>query len=426
MLEVWEPMDPTGALELLSKQFKHIEVRKYAVRRLDAASDEELLCYLLQLVQAIGHERTGETPLTNFLITRACKNFELSSYLHWYLTVESEMEDNRSKCFKKKLRLFHLALSSENDSYFKQIKQGEELVKTLTAIQTQIRRLPHKRPKKIEMLKDWLTEKGHFSTLYRMQDLPLPLDPLKCAIGVNPDKATIFKSAMAPLGIDFALHDEENYKVGPLTCSPWWDLELMPREWYIGALQEWWWSPTGSVHCSIDHVDGSTSESGELGSPADSLSCLSYEPHRRFVESHPSISTFLILFSFSGLLECVTPSVSIAKVLQDEGNIQRYLRSHHGDYDRILDNFVRSCGMYDQDSIAKHVLSILLAQLVIVSSHTSWALVIDIWTICWSHPQANSSTLISALFWVKIPSTSLLPWYDDAFRWICVRWRMSC
>ena len=112
MMQTWEPMDPTSALELLSKQFLNIDVRKYAVQRLEEARDEEILSYLLQLVQALGNERTGETPLTKFLIRRACKNFELSNYLHWYLSVESENNTPRGKLFKKKLRLFHLDLSS--------------------------------------------------------------------------------------------------------------------------------------------------------------------------------------------------------------------------------------------------------------------------------------------------------------------------
>ena len=46
-------------------------------------------------------------------------------------------------------------------------------------------------------------------------------------------------------------------------------------------------------------------------------------------------------------MECVSPSQSIASVLKSkkfEGNIQKYLRSQQGDYNKILDTFVRSCG----------------------------------------------------------------------------------
>jgi phosphatidylinositol 3-kinase len=41
------------ALELLSPFFTNNEVRKYAVSVLSDAADDELMCYLLQLVQAL-------------------------------------------------------------------------------------------------------------------------------------------------------------------------------------------------------------------------------------------------------------------------------------------------------------------------------------------------------------------------------------
>ncbi|XP_003741971.1 phosphatidylinositol 3-kinase catalytic subunit type 3 [Galendromus occidentalis] len=56
LMRQWEPMDVEDALELLGPQFKHKAVRRYAVTRLEQASDEDLLLYLLQLVQALKYE----------------------------------------------------------------------------------------------------------------------------------------------------------------------------------------------------------------------------------------------------------------------------------------------------------------------------------------------------------------------------------
>lgn len=56
MLELWAPMDVEDALELLSPNFTHPTVRKYAISRLQQAPDEDLLLYLLQLVQALKYE----------------------------------------------------------------------------------------------------------------------------------------------------------------------------------------------------------------------------------------------------------------------------------------------------------------------------------------------------------------------------------
>lgn len=56
LLDSWAPMDVEDALELLSPNFQHPAVRRYAITRLKQAPDEDLLLYLLQLVQALKYE----------------------------------------------------------------------------------------------------------------------------------------------------------------------------------------------------------------------------------------------------------------------------------------------------------------------------------------------------------------------------------
>jgi phosphatidylinositol 3-kinase len=53
LMSSWEPVAIADALQLLSTSFPHQSVRQYAVARLEAASDDELNDYLLQLVQAM-------------------------------------------------------------------------------------------------------------------------------------------------------------------------------------------------------------------------------------------------------------------------------------------------------------------------------------------------------------------------------------
>lgn len=147
ILQQWAPMDVEDALRLLSPLFQHVDVRRYAVTRLQHASDEDLLLYLLQLVQALRYENfqeinaryrhlsgltsaedgltldnlsisgdvTGASAnvnassgspdlatyyenmekdstmdLATFLINRSCKNFSLANYFYWYLMVECD------------------------------------------------------------------------------------------------------------------------------------------------------------------------------------------------------------------------------------------------------------------------------------------------------------------------------------------------
>lgn len=56
LLNKWAAMDVEDALELLGPTFKQREVRRYAIGRLAQAPDEDLLLYLLQLVQALKYE----------------------------------------------------------------------------------------------------------------------------------------------------------------------------------------------------------------------------------------------------------------------------------------------------------------------------------------------------------------------------------
>ncbi|XP_037036692.1 phosphatidylinositol 3-kinase catalytic subunit type 3 isoform X2 [Bradysia coprophila] len=58
LLSQWKPMDVEDALELLGPSFTHPAVRRYATTRLKQAPDEDIILYLLQLVQALKYETT--------------------------------------------------------------------------------------------------------------------------------------------------------------------------------------------------------------------------------------------------------------------------------------------------------------------------------------------------------------------------------
>jgi phosphatidylinositol 3-kinase len=103
ILGKWTEIDVDDALELLGPTFDNSAVRAYAVDRLRKSDDDELLLYLLQLVQALKFEHispdaiqdaTQDSSLARFLISRATSNFMLGNYFHWYLMVEC---DDRSE-----------------------------------------------------------------------------------------------------------------------------------------------------------------------------------------------------------------------------------------------------------------------------------------------------------------------------------------
>lgn len=83
LMEKWAPIDIADALELLSSDFKNQRVRAHAVKVLERADDDELLCYLLQLVQALRYEMEDQSPLAAFLAIRAATNPRVGFFLHW-------------------------------------------------------------------------------------------------------------------------------------------------------------------------------------------------------------------------------------------------------------------------------------------------------------------------------------------------------
>lgn len=84
LLAKWAPMDVEDALELLNSSFNHPTVRRYAISRLDQALDDDLLLYLLQLVQALKYEHFDEilvSLLCGFIVEITVTLFHVSEIL---------------------------------------------------------------------------------------------------------------------------------------------------------------------------------------------------------------------------------------------------------------------------------------------------------------------------------------------------------
>uniref|UniRef100_A0A182JA89 Phosphatidylinositol 3-kinase catalytic subunit type 3 n=1 Tax=Anopheles atroparvus TaxID=41427 RepID=A0A182JA89_ANOAO len=222
LLESWAPMDVEDALELLNSTFRHPIVRWYAITRLNEASDEYLLLYLLQLVQALKYESLDETcnfsaripsdgkeifqsyddsteaqfddpqaessgsqrnattgeitnryqssnvnNLANFLIQRACKNPTLANYLYWYLTIECEDERslkkdaNISEMYANVLRLFLNSLykgTPEMKAMHAQLKEQQHFVDRLVTLVKIVAKESGNRKRKTEKFQQFLAE----------------------------------------------------------------------------------------------------------------------------------------------------------------------------------------------------------------------------------------------------------------------------
>jgi len=211
LLQQWVPVDVQDLLELLGTAFVSAAswVREFAVTALrERATDSELLSYLLPLVQAIQYERDSPTPpedspLAALLIRRANANPELANFLHWYLHVERR-DTRHGDHFGRVHDAFLERLRSSQGLTFAALQRQEELVSALSSTSQQLKEKNESRPKRIARLRSIVEQPSSaLGSLNGDHPLMMPLDPRVRIVGTLPDKATVFKSAMSPLGLSF-------------------------------------------------------------------------------------------------------------------------------------------------------------------------------------------------------------------------------
>ncbi|KAL3866076.1 hypothetical protein ACJMK2_043415 [Sinanodonta woodiana] len=381
MLNRWNPMDVEDALELLSPAFTHPSVRKYAVSRLRQASDEDLLLYLLQLVQALRYEDpeavktdldstnsqrdstvivddiTGlndkertfsiltrasshdsimdalggspkeesaevklekEMDLATYLISRASCNSTLANYFYWYLVVEVEDQemDKTKNIYYTVFKRFSHVLSkggSECRQRRSTLVRQQLFMEKLVNLVKIIARESGNRKKKIEKLQALLQDaevcKINFSDF---EPLPLPLDPDVKVKGIDPEKATIFKSNLMPSKLTFITTDNTPY----VTIFKHGD-DLRQDQLILQMIT------------LMDKLLGRENLDLKL-TPYKVLATSSKHGFVQFIQSS-----------------------AVAEVLESEGSIQNYFRKHapsenspYGISPEVMDNYIKSCAGY--------------------------------------------------------------------------------
>ncbi|XP_044493711.1 phosphatidylinositol 3-kinase, root isoform isoform X1 [Mangifera indica] len=206
----WEMIDVCDALELLSPVFESEEVRAYAVSILERADDEELQCYLLQLVQALRFERSDKSRLSQFLVQRSLSNIELASFLRWYVFVEFHDPMHAKRFYstheilaESMTKQLAPGLNGEDGSkLWHSLVRQTELTAQLGSISRDVGNVRGNTQKKIEKLRQLLS--GLLSELtYFEEPIRSPLAPRVLITGIVPSESSIFKSALHPLRLTF-------------------------------------------------------------------------------------------------------------------------------------------------------------------------------------------------------------------------------
>ncbi|KAG5636082.1 hypothetical protein H0H81_009158 [Sphagnurus paluster] len=230
LLPQWTEIDTDDALELLGPGTVDSRVRAFAVKQLTRADDDELLLYLLQLVQALKFESAAseqrsarsttsaisyeDSGLTDFLITRGVANQVLGNRLYWYLMVEVALEDRvMAKMYGRVVfKFMNKILEAPNGSERRELMRRQGLlVDTLSKRARELRTSKDPRPKKIEKLRSLISDSKN--NLASMPPLPLPLNARLEVTGIIAERSSVFKSNLYPLLLYFQCVDGTEYPV---------------------------------------------------------------------------------------------------------------------------------------------------------------------------------------------------------------------
>ncbi|KAF4626381.1 hypothetical protein G7Y89_g11780 [Cudoniella acicularis] len=226
ILAKWTEVDVDDALELLGPNFDNPAVRAYAVDRLRKSDDDELLLYLLQLVQALKFEHispesdaTQDSSLAKFLIDRATNNFMLGNYFHWYLMVECDDTSHDQPPEYRKLfakveydfmtELVKLPAGVETR---KVLLRQAELIAVLSKISGDIKVSRDTLPRKLDKVKHFLADPKN-EIIVIDPPLPLPLDPSIMITGIDPAETLVFKSSLTPIMMTFKTLTKQKYQI---------------------------------------------------------------------------------------------------------------------------------------------------------------------------------------------------------------------
>lgn len=128
LLANWKRPSGVQALSLLDVKYPNSYVRAYAVECLEELSDNEVLLYLLQLVQALKYELYEDSPLAQFLIRRGLTEPRVIGHqLFWQLMSEAHLSNIRMR-FSLMIVNFMYGIGSYREELIKGFKFTQKLV----------------------------------------------------------------------------------------------------------------------------------------------------------------------------------------------------------------------------------------------------------------------------------------------------------
>ncbi|KAG7306900.1 hypothetical protein JYU34_007008 [Plutella xylostella] len=194
MLDTWPTLQVESALELLDYAYADAGVRSFAVKCLANISDEDLLLYLLQLVQALKHEAYLMCSLCVFLLKRAFNNMNIGHFLFWHLRSEMHVA-SVSVRFGLVLEAYCRGCQEHLSGLMRQITCLDKLKWASQCV---------RKKKEISKARSALVE--HLMEPHcgeTLSNFASPLNPSFICKRVKPERCRVMDSKMRPLMLEF-------------------------------------------------------------------------------------------------------------------------------------------------------------------------------------------------------------------------------
>eukprot|EP01116_Phalansterium_solitarium_P018016 TRINITY_DN4609_c0_g1_i1.p1 TRINITY_DN4609_c0_g1~~TRINITY_DN4609_c0_g1_i1.p1 ORF type:complete len:1412 (-),score=535.42 TRINITY_DN4609_c0_g1_i1:565-4800(-) len=351
ILKGWPQIEPVDALELLDAKYSDSEVRRYAVGCLGTLSDDELLDYLLQLVQVLKYESYHDSPLCRFLLRRALRSRRVGHAFFWYLKSEIHVEEIKER-FSLLLEAYLRGCAAHRTQLKRQVDMIGEFVKVAVSIKG-----PDRDSDKKELL---------VAGLKRLQfppKLQLPLDPRIEVNGVIVEKCKYMDSKKLPLWLVLKNADANGsskyiiFKAGDDLRQDMLTLQmirLMDKLWKAEgldlALKPYGCISTGKDEGMIEVVLNSDTCANITKNAGGAMGAFKLEPIANWIRSHNpedkqyerAVSNFML--SCAGY--CVATYVlGIGDRHNDNVMLTREGHLFHIDFGHFLGNFKKKFGM---------------------------------------------------------------------------------
>ncbi|XP_067096273.1 phosphatidylinositol 4,5-bisphosphate 3-kinase catalytic subunit delta isoform isoform X2 [Osmerus mordax] len=193
LLRKWAELPALHALELLDYSFPDPNVRAFTVRCLRKLRDDELLQYLLQLVQVLKYEAYLECDLTTFLLERALSNKRIGHFLFWHLRSEMHVAS-----VSLRFGLILEAYCRGNIYHIKTLMKQNEALGKMKALNDFVKSGSQKtsRQQTTEDMKLCIKQEAYLEAL---SDLLSPLNPSIILSEICADRCKFMDSKMKPL-----------------------------------------------------------------------------------------------------------------------------------------------------------------------------------------------------------------------------------